>query len=165
MALAPVTAAVCLLPVCLDGIRWSQHPLSTASALVTASLPNTVLKSWITQRAAGSLPSGWGANGGLGALQQLLIEDNQLDGSLPSQWGKSGEHAAASVFTPNEQHAGFSKTLLLEQGRQRHLGIRPLCGNLQSLHLVWCDVRWNSCLTEHICKRNEYPFTQGNLAA
>ena len=104
------------------------------------SLPYTVLDFWTTQCAAGSLPSGWGADGGLGALQQLLIEKNQLTGSLPSQWGSSGEHAAGSVFTPNAQHAGFSKTLHFGQGRQRHLEIRPLCGNLQPLHLVWCGV-------------------------
>jgi hypothetical protein len=38
----------------------------------------------------GSLPASWGANGGFGALQNLLLESNMLDGDLPVEWGSQG---------------------------------------------------------------------------
>jgi hypothetical protein len=45
---------------------------------------------------AGSLPPTWGDSGGFGALQNLLVEGNQLTGSLPGTWGSAGRFGALS---------------------------------------------------------------------
>ena len=47
-------------------------------------------------RRAGGLPPTWGNGGGFGALQNLLVEGNQLTGSLPATWGSAGRFGALS---------------------------------------------------------------------